>query len=429
MYGRGFTFCTNQITPGSPNCGKSKPGTFTKEKGILAFSEIKQYLDNGWKRKWDKEQMVPYAYNMHEKQWVGYDDEQSIRLKIDYLKRYQLGGAMTWALSLDSFGNTKDKTTRFTLHRVIKTFLEDTDSENTRTTEGKMTLSYSLWNKPERTTKSIPYKSSTENDVQNSFSSGVLSLLEEPNEGFRTTDRTNPTWKTTMEPNIFITESPMKNLEQKRKIKPSISTTDNTISLTNRNSQITTTYSSTMFPKQYQTLPITFGSSDHNLINVPVLEVVFPGRNNGGERETSKKSKQESEYSIKSGVNIFQGNADKGLFSFKKEPSLHLKQEQSVRNLHSTSKPSSLPTTPEPEKILPCDEETETSTGKLKQEDSLTEVFKCPSLFGIYRDVRDCTSFFQCVWQVPFSYKCSPGTAWNDRIQSCDWPANTGCIL
>ncbi|CAI9735414.1 CHIA chitinase [Octopus vulgaris] len=418
-----------QHRSGSPNCGKSKPGTFTKEKGILAFSEIKQYLDNGWKRKWDKEQMVPYAYNMHEKQWVGYDDEQSIRLKIDYLKRYQLGGAMTWALPLDSFGNTKDKTSRFTLHRAIKKFLEDTDSENTRTTEGKKTLSYSLWNKPERTTKSIPYKSSTENEVQNSFSSGVLSLLEEPNKGFRTTDRTNPTWKTTMEPNIFITESPTKNLEQKRKTKPSISTTDNTLSLTKRNSQETTTYSSTMFPKQYQTLPVTFGSSDHNLINVPVLEVVFPGRNNGGERETSKKSKEESEYSIKSGVNIFQGNAGKGLFSLKKEPSLHLKQGQSVWDLRSTSKPSSSPTTPESEKILPCDEETETSTDKLKQEDSLTEVFKCPSLFGIYRDVRDCTSFFQCVWQVPFRYKCSPGTAWNDRIQSCDWPANTGCIL
>lgn len=235
------------------------------------------------------------------------------------------------------------------------------------------TLSYSLWNKPEWTTESISFKLSTDNEVQNSLSSSMLSLLEEPNEGFRTSDRANPTWQTTMRPKIFITESPMKSLKQKWNSKPSISTTDNSISLTNRNSHATT-YSSTIFPKQYQTLPITSKSSDHNLINVPVLEVVFPGRNNGGETKPSKKSNKESEYNFKSGVNIFQDSKDKGLFSFfKKEPSLHLTQGQSVWNLHSTSKLSSSPTTPKSEGILPCDEETETSTSKLKQEDSLTE--------------------------------------------------------
>lgn len=44
---------------------------------------------------------------------------------------------MTWALSLDTFADTKDNTTRFTLHRGIKKFLEDIDSENTKTTAEK----------------------------------------------------------------------------------------------------------------------------------------------------------------------------------------------------------------------------------------------------------------------------------------------------
>ena len=35
----------------------------------------------GWKREWSSQQEVPYAY--HGSDWVGYDDRESIRLKVN----------------------------------------------------------------------------------------------------------------------------------------------------------------------------------------------------------------------------------------------------------------------------------------------------------------------------------------------------------
>ena len=37
-------------------------------------------LQKGWKREWDNTQKVSYAYN--ENQWVGFDDTQSLKIKV-----------------------------------------------------------------------------------------------------------------------------------------------------------------------------------------------------------------------------------------------------------------------------------------------------------------------------------------------------------
>ena len=43
----------------------------------------------------------PYAYKGN--QWVGYDTISSVKMKSEYIKKKNLGGAMFWDLATDDF--------------------------------------------------------------------------------------------------------------------------------------------------------------------------------------------------------------------------------------------------------------------------------------------------------------------------------------
>lgn len=101
-YGRSFTLA-NQAQNGmnAATSGGGKAGEFTRESGFLAFYEICDMLKQGATYYWDEEQAVPYA--VHGDQWVGFDDELSIRNKVKWLNEQGYAGAMVWALDMDDF--------------------------------------------------------------------------------------------------------------------------------------------------------------------------------------------------------------------------------------------------------------------------------------------------------------------------------------
>lgn len=58
-------------------------------------------LQNGASYIWDDEMKVPYL--VQGDQWVGFDDEKSIRHKMGWIKTEGYGGAMVWTVDMDDF--------------------------------------------------------------------------------------------------------------------------------------------------------------------------------------------------------------------------------------------------------------------------------------------------------------------------------------
>ncbi len=56
---------------------------------------------NGFTRYWDDVAKAPYLWNPEEKTFISYEDEESIALKIEYLKKRGLAGVMFWEYSAD----------------------------------------------------------------------------------------------------------------------------------------------------------------------------------------------------------------------------------------------------------------------------------------------------------------------------------------
>ncbi|WP_264530669.1 glycosyl hydrolase family 18 protein [Flavobacterium sp. N502540] len=58
----------------------------------------------GWVRYFDNTTKVPYLYNTTLKQFITYEDKQSIDLKVQYIKSRNLAGGMIWEISQDTRG-------------------------------------------------------------------------------------------------------------------------------------------------------------------------------------------------------------------------------------------------------------------------------------------------------------------------------------
>lgn len=81
-YGRSFELANlTQFDIGAPANGGGTAGKYTSEAGFMSYYEICDFLhEDNTTLVWDNEQQVPFAYR--ENQWVGFDDERSLKTKV-----------------------------------------------------------------------------------------------------------------------------------------------------------------------------------------------------------------------------------------------------------------------------------------------------------------------------------------------------------
>jgi len=102
-YGRSFTLQREENHGyGAPAPQKGQAGPYTREPGSLGYNEICEAFG---KEKWtvvdDPYHLAPYAYR--ERQWVSYDNIESIATKARMAMKMGLGGGMVWSLETDDF--------------------------------------------------------------------------------------------------------------------------------------------------------------------------------------------------------------------------------------------------------------------------------------------------------------------------------------
>lgn len=104
LYGRSFTLVDVNNNGVNAPATTGEAGVFVPEMGFLGYNEICYNIQTkGWTRKWEDTQKGPYAYK--DNQWVGYEDEQSLKVKLDYIQSKNLGGVMFWSIETDDFAN------------------------------------------------------------------------------------------------------------------------------------------------------------------------------------------------------------------------------------------------------------------------------------------------------------------------------------
>merc|ERR1711997_732270 len=118
FYGRGFTLKDPQMNGLYCDADDGIPkGPFSRQIGIWGYDEIigkmqgKLDIDlpeetGTWTIVRDDCYKAPYAYNGP--YWIGYDDEDSIRVKAKFINFLDVAGAMVWSIDTDDFkgGNT-----------------------------------------------------------------------------------------------------------------------------------------------------------------------------------------------------------------------------------------------------------------------------------------------------------------------------------
>ena len=82
----------------------------------MSFPQAQEFITSGGIREYDNESEAPYAFKG--KDWISYDDDQSLTTKSLWIKANSYAGVMTWNLNCDDWtGNVSGE--KFYLHKVI----------------------------------------------------------------------------------------------------------------------------------------------------------------------------------------------------------------------------------------------------------------------------------------------------------------------
>ncbi|KAK3781648.1 hypothetical protein RRG08_029310 [Elysia crispata] len=109
----------NDTEVGSPVTGEIRTGDIYGIPGGLAYPEICMMLNSIKTRGYfDYEQRVPYLVKGDD--WVGYEDKQSIGVKVPWMMRLGVAGIMFWSLDQDDFSGKFCDDSKYPLLRAVK---------------------------------------------------------------------------------------------------------------------------------------------------------------------------------------------------------------------------------------------------------------------------------------------------------------------
>ena len=98
FYGKG------QVMDSSVNSGLYSKSIKAVHGGGYTYLKDSVINQNGFIRYWDKAAKAPYLFNNEKKIFITYDDEQSIKFKCKYIRKYNLAGIMFWEYFSDRKG-------------------------------------------------------------------------------------------------------------------------------------------------------------------------------------------------------------------------------------------------------------------------------------------------------------------------------------
>jgi chitinase len=100
FYGRGWSGVKNARDGLFQKPGPTLPrGTW--EAGVYDYKDLAANYFGKFTRHWHKEAQVPWLFDSKNGVMISYDDPESLKIKAEYVRKYDLGGVMIWELSAD----------------------------------------------------------------------------------------------------------------------------------------------------------------------------------------------------------------------------------------------------------------------------------------------------------------------------------------
>ena len=105
LYGRTWNGCAARNDGAYQECSGPAKGTW--EDGVLDYQDIAEnYLTRkAFVRHFNRAAKVPFLFDARLGQFISYDDAESLRYKVGFLKDRGLGGAMLWEITADRKGS------------------------------------------------------------------------------------------------------------------------------------------------------------------------------------------------------------------------------------------------------------------------------------------------------------------------------------